>query len=60
MSNSAREAYLLGEATAIKAIEVLTNGKAEIYNAAGARQQRLQKGVNIIKNGDKTVKVMVK
>ncbi|MCR4994156.1 MAG: hypothetical protein K6A32_02060 [Bacteroidales bacterium] len=60
VSSSAREAYLLGEATAIKAIEALTSGKAEIYNAAGARQQRLQKGVNIIKSGDKTVKVMVK
>lgn len=60
VSAGAREAYLLGEATAIKAIEALTTGKAEIYNAAGARLQRLQKGVNIIKSGDKTVKVMVK
>lgn len=47
-------------ATAIRAIEALTSGEAEIYNAAGARQNSLQKGVNIIKQGNKTVKVMVK
>ena len=47
-------------ATAIRAIEVLTSGEAEIYNAAGARQNGLQKGVNIIKQGNKTFKVMVK
>jgi hypothetical protein len=47
-------------ATAIRAIEALTSGEAEIYNAAGARQNSLQKGVNIIKQSGKTMKVMVK
>ena len=38
----------------------LTSGEAEIYNAAGARQNGLQKGVNIIKQGGKSFKVVVK
>ena len=53
-------ALYFDNATAIKAIETLTSGEAEIYNAAGARQNSLQKGVNIIKQGNKTFKVMVK
>ena len=53
-------ALYFDNATAIKAIETLTSGEAEIYNAAGARQNSLQKGVNIIKQGNKTYKVMVK
>ena len=53
-------ALFFDNATAIRAIEALTSGEAEIYNAAGARQNSLQKGVNIIKQGNKTYKVMVK
>lgn len=59
VASSARALYFDG-ATAIKAIEALTSGEAEIYNAAGARQNGLQKGVNIIKQGGKSIKVMVK
>lgn len=57
---SEARAYFFDNATAIRAIETLTSGEAEIYNAAGARQNGLQKGVNIIKQGNKTFKVMVK
>lgn len=47
--------------TGIDAINALTSGEAEIYNAAGARVPALQKGLNIIKirNGS-TRKVIVK
>lgn len=58
--NSSARVLFFDNATAIRAIEALTNGEAEIYNAAGARQKGLQKGVNIIKQGNKTYKVMVK
>lgn len=60
--NSARAFFLLdSEATAIKAIETLTSGEAEIYNAAGARVPGLQKGMNIIRKADgQSYKVMVK
>lgn len=50
------------EATAIEGVNALATGNVEgIYNAAGAKQNGLQKGINIMKmaNG-KTVKVMVK
>ena len=57
---SEARALYFNNATAIRAIEALTSGEVEIYNAAGARQNSLQKGVNIIKQGNKTVKVMVK
>ena len=43
-------------ATAIKALEALTNGKPEIYDLNGRKLNKLQKGVNIV-NG---VKVLVK
>ncbi len=49
------------DATGISAIEALTDGTAEIYNAAGARMNRLEKGVNIIRTADgKVKKVLVK
>ncbi len=48
-------------ATAIKAINALTSGKAEIFNASGAKIPALQKGMNIIRTADgKSQKVMVK
>lgn len=47
-------------ATAISAIEALTSGKAEIYSANGAKQDKLAKGVNILNVNGKTVKVLVK
>ena len=53
-------ALYFDNATAIKAIEALTSGESEIYDAAGVRQTGLQKGVNIVKKGGKSFKVMVK
>jgi len=48
-------------ATAIKAIDALTSGKAEIFNASGVQIPALQKGMNIIRTADgKSQKVMVK
>jgi hypothetical protein len=50
-----------GEATAITAIQALTSGNAQIFDANGVQQQRLLKGVNIVRTQEgKTVKVMVK
>lgn len=50
-----------GESTAINAINALTSGDVQFYNAAGARVPGLQKGMNIVKKADgKTFKVMVK
>lgn len=50
------KAFYMDDATAIQAVEELLSGKAEIYDLAGRRQQKLQKGINII--GGK--KVLVK
>lgn len=48
-------------ATAIKTINALTSGKAEIFNASGVQIPALQKGMNIIRTADgKSQKVMVK
>ena len=51
-----------GDATAISTIEALTSGNFEgIYNAAGAKINRMEKGVNIIRMTDGTTrKVMIK
>ena len=50
-----------GEETGIAAIEALTSGKVEIFNASGAQVPALQKGVNIIRKADGTTyKIMVK
>jgi len=49
-----------GEATAVKALNTLMSGKAEIFNLKGERIGKLQKGMNIIKTEGKIQKVMVK
>ena len=61
-SGSARSAFFFrGEITGIKAINALTSGKAQIFNASGAQIPALQKGMNIIRMEDGTTqKVMVK
>ncbi len=41
-------------------IDTLNNGNAEYYDMSGRRTDSLQKGVNIIKIGNKTRKVIVK
>ena len=48
------------DATSIDAMEALADGKAEIYDTQGRRTDRLQKGLNIVKTGGATRKVMVK
>lgn len=57
---SGAKALNFPSATAINAIEALTSGKAEIYSANGAKQDKLSKGVNILNVNGKTVKVLVK
>ncbi len=47
------------EPTAVDAIEALTEGKTEIYDLQGRRLDSLQKGLNIVKTGNVTKKVMV-
>lgn len=56
------KAFYLDNATAIEAINALAAGNVKtIYNAAGAAQKNLVRGLNIVKTADgKTVKVMVK
>lgn len=49
-----------GEATAVKALNTLMSGKAEIFNLKGERIGKLQKGMNIIMTEGKIQKVMVK
>lgn len=49
-----------GDATAISTIEALTSGNFEgIYNAAGAKINRMEKGVNIIRMTDGTTRKVV-
>ena len=48
------------ETSAIEAVDALTEGKAEIYDIQGHRTDRLQKGLNIVKMGGATKKIMVK
>ncbi len=48
------------EPTAVDAIEALTEDTAEIYDLQGRRLNSLQKGLNIVKTGKVTKKIMVK
>jgi surface protein len=48
------------ETTAVDAIEALTEDTAEIYDLQGRRLNSLQKGLNIVKTGNVTRKIMVK
>ena len=65
--SSEAKAHVLGfaiddedETSAIDAIDGLTEGTAEIYDIQGRRTDRLQKGLNIVKMGSVTKKIMVK
>ena len=50
-----------GEATAINdALDTLNDANAEYYDMSGRRINSLQKGVNIIRSGNKTRKVIIK
>ncbi len=66
-SNSEARAHVLDifadeeeDTTAIDAIDALTEGTAEIYDIQGRRTDRLQKGLNVVKTGNVTKKIMVK
>ena len=49
-----------GSTTAIEQLETTADSKAEYYDLQGRRLQKLQKGVNIVKRGGKTMKVIIK
>ena len=49
-----------GSTTAIEQLETTADIKAEYYDLQGLRLQNLQKGVNIVKRGGKTMKVIIK
>ncbi|MBQ0019603.1 MAG: hypothetical protein KBT39_03675 [Bacteroidales bacterium] len=48
------KAFFFDEETAVKTIDALTNGKAEIFDINGRKLQKLQKGINIV-NGKKVL-----
>ncbi|MBQ0020774.1 MAG: hypothetical protein KBT39_09670 [Bacteroidales bacterium] len=56
VASEAKEAFFFDEETAIKALDALTSGKAEIFDMNGRKLNKMQKGINIV-NG---VKVLVK
>ena len=49
-----------GSTTAIEQLETTADSTAEYYDLQGRRLQNLQKGVNIVKRGGKTMKVIIK
>ena len=49
-----------GSTTAIEQLETTADCKSEYYDLQGRRLQNLQKGVNIVKRGGKTMKVIIK
>ena len=49
-----------GSTTAIEQLETTADSKAEYYDLQGRRLQNLQKGVNIVRRGGKTMKVIIK
>ena len=49
-----------GSTSAIEQLETTADSKAEYYDLQGRRLQNLQKGVNIVKRGGKTMKVIIK
>ena len=56
----ARMFSISGSTTAIEQLESTADSKAEYYDLQGRRLQNLQKGVNIVKRGGKTMKVIIK
>ena len=49
-----------GSTTAIEQLETTADSKAEYYDLQGRHLQNLQKGMNIVKRGGKTMKVIIK
>lgn len=52
--------HIDGIVTVINQLNAVTDGKAEYYDLQGRRINNLQKGVNIVKRGNKTMKVIMK
>ncbi len=48
------------ETTAIEELNNIEDGNAEYYDAEGRRLDGLQKGLNIVKNGNRTMKVIIR
>ena len=46
--------------TAIDTLNTIANDKAEYYDLQGKRLNEPQKGINIVKRGGKTMKVIIK
>ena len=46
--------------TAIDSLNTIANDKAEYYDLQGNRLNEPQKGINIVKRGNKTMKVIIK
>ena len=49
-----------GNSTAIDSLNTIANDKAEYYDLQGKRLNEPQKGINIVKRGGKTMKVIIK
>ena len=49
-----------GGTTAIDSLNTIANDKAEYYDLQGKRLNEPQKGINIVKRGGKTMKVIIK
>lgn len=50
-----------GETTAVDSLNAITSdNKAEYYDMQGRRINALQKGINIVKNGNTTRKIIIK
>ena len=49
-----------GGTTAIDSLNTIANNKAEYYDLQGKRLNEPQKGINIVKRGNKTMKVIIK
>ena len=49
-----------GGTTAIDSLNTIANDKAEYYDLQGKRLNAPQKGINIVKRGNKTMKVIIK
>ena len=49
-----------GGTTAIDSLNTIANDKAEYYDLQGKRLNEPQKGINIVKRGNKTMKVIIK
>ena len=51
---------LSGNSTAIDTLNTIANDKAEYFDLQGKRLNEPQKGINIVKHGNKTMKVIIK